>query len=190
MNIFEIILLAVALAMDCLTVSIVAGVLGMTGHLRWRMAFFFGLFQALMPLIGWWGISMFSSYLEAVDHWIAFGLLALIGGNMLKESMEPEDQQHFNADRLSTQLLLAIATSIDALAVGITFGCTGYDEVSKLTLPLVVIGLVSFIFSLAGYHLGHRFGAVITRRFKPELVGGLILIAIGVRILITHLFDW
>ena len=107
---------------------------------------------------------------------------------MIWESFGPEEEQHFNPSRLRTQLLLAIATSIDALAVGISFACTGFSELSQLTLPLLVIGIVSFFFSIVGYHLGRRFGKSITRRIKPELFGGVILLLIGVKILITHLF--
>ncbi len=174
--------------MDCFTVSIVSGVLARDMR-PWRMALFFGFFQALMPLIGWAGISYFSRYLEAVDHWIAFALLAFIGGRMVWEAFEPEEEHHFNPRRLRTQLLLAVATSIDALAVGISFACTGYDSLGQLTQPLVIIGLVSFLFSIAGYQLGRHFGKVIARRLKPELLGGLILIGIGVKILVTHLAD-
>jgi putative Mn2+ efflux pump MntP len=192
MSLLDIILLAIALAMDCFTVSIVCGVI-LRGEQRssfvtYRLAFLFGLFQALMPLIGWLGISHFSHYLEAVDHWIAFGMLAFIGVKMIKESFDEEEEKHFDPCRLRTQLLLAVATSIDALAVGISFACTGYDTLSQLTLPLLIIGLASFVLSLLGYYLGRRFGSIITRRLKPELLGGIILILIGVKILFTHLF--
>lgn len=204
MNIIDIILLAVALAMDCFTVSIVSG---LTSHLDkekvvkpplpmeraggevsswlYRMAFLFGFFQAAMPLLGWLGIIHFKTYMEAYDHWIAFGLLAFIGGKMIWESFGPEEEQHFNPRRLHTQLLLAVATSIDALAVGASFACTGYTLLSQLTLPLTIIGLVSFLFSIIGYHLGRRFGKAITKRMRPELVGGLILIAIGLKIILA-----
>lgn len=202
MNLIDIILLAIALAMDCFTVSIVSG---MIDHRDWhndsseakirvpvpviylRMALLFGFFQALMPLIGWFGISHFQSYMEAYDHWIAFGLLGFIGGKMIWESFGPEEEKHFNPRRLRTQLLLAVATSIDALAVGISFACTGYTVFSQLTLPLIIIGVVSFLFSIIGYHLGCRFGKSITRRLKPELLGGAILILIGVKVLLFHL---
>ena len=192
MSLIDIILLAVALAMDCLTVSIVSGVLEYTNTkkstVNLRMAFFFGLFQAMMPLIGWLGISHFQTYIEAYDHWIAFTMLGFIGGRMVWESFNPDPEQHFNPRRLRTQLLLAVATSIDALAVGISFACTGYTVVGQLTLPLVSIGVVSFLFSLVGYQLGARFGRSIARRLKPELFGGIILIGIGVKILMEHLF--
>ncbi|MBO6032053.1 MAG: manganese efflux pump [Prevotella sp.] len=185
MNLLEIILLAIALAMDCFTVSIVSGV--MLSRRVIRMAFLFGFFQAMMPLLGWLGISHFQAYMEAYDHWIAFSLLAFIGGKMIWESFGPEEDQHFNPGKLRTQLLLAVATSIDALAVGISFACTGFTMVSQLTTPLLIIGIVSFLFSIVGYHLGRRFGKTITRRTKPELFGGVILALIGVKILITHL---
>ena len=193
MSLIDIILLAVALAMDCLTVSIVSGVITNgqwkmdNGQLR--MAFLFGLFQAMMPLIGWLGISHFQAYMEAYDHWIAFTMLGFIGGRMVWESFGPEEEQHFNPRRLRTQLLLAVATSIDALAVGISFACTGYTAVGQLTLPLIIIGVVSFLFSLIGYQLGARFGRSIARRLKPELFGGIILIGIGVKILAEHLLE-
>ena len=193
MSLLDILLLAVALAMDCLTISIVSGVIQLTASgkpltVNLRMAIFFGFFQAMMPLIGWLGVSHFQSYLEAYDHWIAFGLLAFIGGRMIWESVSPEEEQHFNPRRLQTQLLLAVATSIDALAVGISFACTGYTSLNQLTLPLIIIGVVSFLFSLIGYQLGARFGRSIAHRLKPELLGGVILIGIGVKILAEHLF--
>lgn len=195
MNSLDIWLLAVALAMDCFTVSIVSGVIlnsrvplfSRQGWGVFRMAFLFGFFQTLMPLIGWLATSHFSEHLEAVDHWIAFGLLAFIGGKMIKESFEEEKEHSFDPLRLGTQLLLAIATSIDALAVGISFACTGYHQLSQLTVPLLIIGIVSFFFSTFGYTLGTHFGKNIAKRLKPELLGGLILIAIGVKILTTHL---
>ena len=186
MNLLDIILLAVALAMDCFTVSIVSGI--MFSRRVIRMAFLFGYFQAMMPLLGWLGISHFQSYMEAYDHWIAFSLLAFIGGKMIWESFGEEEEAHFDPSRLRTQLLLAVATSIDALAVGISFACTGFTQLSQLTMPLLIIGLVSFLFSIIGYHLGRRFGKTITRRMKPELFGGIILVLIGVKILLSHLF--
>ena len=205
MSLIDIILLAVALAMDCLTVSIVSGVIMIQRDGSFvtppadvtkepslciiRMAFLFGFFQALMPLIGWLGISHFQTYMEAYDHWIAFGLLAFIGGRMVWESFGPEEEQHFNPRRLRTQLVLAVATSIDALAIGISFACTGYTKLGQLTLPLLIIGLVSFLFSLIGYQLGARFGRSIAHRLKPELLGGVILIGIGVKILAEHLLE-
>jgi len=189
MNLLDITLLAVALAMDCFTVSIVSGVI--VRRWLWRvvlpMSLLFGAFQALMPFLGWLGIRYFSGYLQAIDHWIAFGLLVFIGGRMVKESFEPEEEHCFNPSRLRTQVVLAVATSIDALAVGISFACVGYASLGQLALPLAIIGGVSFLFAMCGYALGLRFGKVIEKRLRPELVGGLILIAIGVKVLATHL---
>lgn len=190
MNLLDIILLAVGLAMDCFAVSIVAGVMTTQKSLCvWvlRMAFLFGLFQALMPFLGWIATSHFSEQLEAIDHWIAFGLLAFIGGKMIRESFEPEEEQQFNPTRLRIQLILAVATSIDALAVGISFACIGYHAISMLTTPLLLIGIVSFLFSILGTQLGARFGKTIARRLKPGLLGGIILIVIGIKILLSHL---
>lgn len=189
-SVFDLFLLSVALAMDCFTVSIVSGVIlrRSVSAAVLRMAVLFGLFQAAMPLIGWLGIAYFSHYLEAVDHWIAFGLLTFVGGKMIKESFEAEEHQSFNPLLLRTQLLLAVATSIDALAIGISMACIGYDHISQLTLPLLMIGVVSLLFSLTGYQLGVRFGRVIARRLKPELLGGLVLVFIAVKVLVSHLF--
>jgi putative Mn2+ efflux pump MntP len=191
MNLLDIWMLAVALAMDCFTVSIVSGVIvrkWLWGMIL-RMAFLFGLFQAAMPLMGWLATNHFSEQLEVVDHWIAFGLLAFIGGKMVRESFGPEEEKQFNPQNLNTQLLLAVATSIDALAIGISFACTGYRAIEQIVYPLIVIGIVSFLFSLFGYRLGVRFGKSIARKLKPELLGGIILIVIGIKILITHLTE-
>lgn len=194
MSLFDICLLAIALAMDCFAVSIVSGII--TGRRLWgtliQMALLFGLFQMAMPLAGWLGTSYFATYLESIDHWIAFALLALIGGNMVRESLSNEDDEednHFNPQHLLTQLLLAIATSIDALAIGISMACTGYTRLSQLVLPLAIIGLVSFVLSIAGNLLGVRFGSTIARRLKPELLGGIILIIIGCKVLLSHMFE-
>ncbi len=175
--------------MDCFTVSIVSGVIVRRMRLGSfsRMAFFFGLFQALMPLIGWLAIHYFEHSVEAYDHWIAFGLLAFIGIKMIRDAFSGEEEEHFNPLKLKTQLALAVATSLDALAVGISLACTGYDTAESLVFPLIAIGVVSFLFSIAGSMLGVRFGDVVARRLKPELLGGIILIAIGIRILFEHL---
>ena len=185
----EIFLIALALAMDCFAVSVVCGVLTRKADvpLLLRLAFLFGFFQGLMPLLGWLLTSRFSSQLEAWDHWIAFGMLSLIGGKMIADSFGKEDESSIHPRNLRTQLALAIATSIDALAVGISFACTGYTKLSQLWLPVGVIGLVSFALSIAGFLLGERFGEVVNRKVRPELVGGIILICIGLKILLTHL---
>ena len=190
-SVFDLLLLSVALAMDCFTVSIVSGVIMRRGFCAaiLRMALLFGLFQAAMPLVGWLGTAYFSHYLEAIDHWIAFSLLMFVGGKMIKESFEDEEHQSFNPLSLYTQLLLAVATSIDALAIGISMACVGYDHINQLAMPLLMIGLASFLLSLVGYWLGMRFGNVIARRLKPELLGGLVLIFIAIKVLVSHLFE-
>lgn len=188
---FDLLLLSVALAMDCFTVSLMSGVILRRSItiIILRMALLFGIFQAAMPLAGWLGTAHFSQYLEAVDHWIAFGLLAFIGGKMIWESFhnDEDDEPSFNPLRLRTQLLLAVATSIDALAVGISMACLGYDHITTLTLPLVMIGVTSTLMSIVGYWLGVRFGRIVTRRIKPELIGGLVLVFIGIKVLLSHI---
>ena len=187
--IIEIILLAIALAMDCFTVSIVSGVI--LKKFRWgvilSMSFFFGLFQAAMPFIGWLGTTRFAHYIQTYDHWIAFGLLVFLGARMIKSSFAKEEAQQFNPASLKTQLVMAVATSIDALAIGISFACTGYDTLQQLVFPLLAIGIMSFLFGVLGQTLGITFGGAIRRRIRPELLGGIILIYIGARILFTHL---
>lgn len=198
MSILELWLLAVALAMDCFTVSIVFGVL--LRKIEWRtilvVAFLFGLFQVMMPLAGWLATNSFSSLIEDYDHWIAFGLLAFLGGRMIKESFSDDEEEgeaeaeakYINPRKLKTQLVFAVATSIDALAVGISFTCLGFNTISSLSLPLLIIGFVSLAFSIVGSLLGIRFGKGVEKRLKPELLGGIVLIIIGVRVLCEHLF--
>lgn len=189
MNLIDITFLALALAMDCFTVSIVSGVIIRKYILSiiLRMAVLFGLFQAMMPFIGWLGTSYFSHYLESVDHWIAFGLLAFLGGKMIKDSFGSEEEAHFDPSKLTSQLLFAVATSIDALAVGISFACLGYKNIEQLTLPLIVIGVCSFVMSILGNVLGVVCGKSIVKRLKPEFIGGVILLLIGFRILYEHI---
>lgn len=189
MSLIDITFLALALAMDCFTVSIVSGVIIRKYILSiiLRMATLFGLFQAMMPFIGWLGTSYFSHYLESVDHWIAFGLLAFLGGKMIKDSFGSEEEAHFDPSKLTSQLLFAVATSIDALAVGISFACLGYKNIEQLTLPLIVIGVCSFVMSILGNILGVMCGKSIVKLLKPEFIGGVILLLIGFRILYEHI---
>lgn len=189
MSLIDITFLALALAMDCFTVSIVSGVIIRKYILSiiLRMAILFGLFQAMMPFIGWLGTSYFSHYLESVDHWIAFGLLAFLGGKMIKDSFGSEEEAHFDPSKLTSQLLFAVATSIDAMAVGISFACLGYKNIEQLTLPLIVIGVCSFVMSISGNILGVMCGKSIVKRLKPEFIGGVILLLIGFRILYEHI---
>lgn len=191
MGLFDILFLSVALAMDCFTVSIVSGVLlkRKVWNVMLQTAFLFGLFQAAMPLLGWLATNGFQKYIEAYDHWIAFGLLVYLGIGMIRESGRPEEEHHFNPRNLKTQLVQAVATSIDALAVGISLAVMGYERVGQLTFPLVAIGFGSLVMSIAGFLLGIRFGRGIRRRLKPELLGGIILLFIGFKILFTHLLN-
>ena len=127
MSNLEIWLLAVSLAMDCFSVSITSGIILRRVCMKvfLTIAFFFGLFQGMMPVIGWFGASRFYHLIEQFDHWIAFGLLFFLGVKMVKESFDKDEEHHFNPTRLPVILTLAVATSIDALAVGISFACTG-----------------------------------------------------------------
>lgn len=187
MTTVELWLLAVGLAMDCFTVAIASGIY--LKRLLWRVvlttAFFFGLFQGLMPLIGWLGTKHFSYLIERYDHWIAFVLLAFLGGKMLYESFKKEENRHYDLTSLHIILALSVATSIDALAVGISFVCIGYHQLSDILYPIGVIGLVSFLFAGLGFIIGVFAG----RRFHfpVEGIGGIILIFIGCKILYTHL---
>lgn len=189
MTTLEIWLLAISLAMDCFTVSITSGII--MRRICWRtffiMAFFFGLFQAVMPLIGWFAASRFSHLIEDYDHWIAFGLLAFLGGRMIKESFSNEDKRCFDPTKLKVVVTLAIATSIDALAIGISFAFVGINSFTSILSPIIVIiGFTSFVIST----LGSLIGVFCGKRFnlRMELWGGLVLIIIGVKILIEHLF--
>ncbi|MBQ4055679.1 MAG: manganese efflux pump [Bacteroidaceae bacterium] len=188
MGTLEIWLLAFSLAMDCFTVSVTSGVI--MRRIHWStvltMSFFFGLFQGLMPLLGWFSASRFYHLIESFDHWIAFGLLAFLGVRMIKESLWGDDDKCcFDPTRLKVILTLAVATSIDALAVGISFACTNMDTFSDIALPIIIIGVVSFILSIIGNLIGVSLGKHINLRM--ELWGGIILIGIGIRILVEHL---
>lgn len=192
MTTIEIWLLAVGLAMDCFAISIASGI--MLKRTLWRpmlmMAFFFGLFQAGMPLIGWACASTFSHLIEDVDHWIAFGILAFLGVRMVRESFKEEEcRQDFDPTRLKVVLMLAVATSIDALAVGVSFAFLGMKSVATILPPVGIIGFVSFALSLVGLMFGIRFGCGIARRLKAERWGGVILVLIGLKILIEHLIQ-
>jgi len=189
MFMLDILLISLALAMDCFAVSVVCGMVirKMEASTVLSTAFLFGLFQALMPLIGWALTCSFSNYLQAVDHWIAFGMLAFIGGRMIWDSFSQDDSSGVNPRSWKTRFVLAVATSIDALAVGISYACTGYDTLQSLTLPLISIGVVSFVMSLIGFFIGVRSGDAVVKKMRPELIGGIILVFIGTKILLEHL---
>lgn len=185
----EVWLMAFALAMDCFAVSVASGII--FKRVVWRpmlaMILSFGLFQALNPLLGWWCTGQFQSLIECVDHWLAFGILAFLGGRMVVESFKCEEERRFNPRRYKVIFTMAVATSIDALAVGISFSCMGYSAVYQLFYPLVVIGVVSSLMSALGLFIGLRFGKGVAKRLRAELCGGIILIGIGIKVLVEHL---
>lgn len=183
MGFAELLLLAVGLSMDAFAVSVCKGLA--TGKVRLRhmlcVGIWFGGFQALMPTLGYLLGAAFQAYITAVDHWVAFVLLAFIGGNMIKESFSKEESCADASFGFRTMLLMALATSIDALAVGVTFAF-----LKVLILPAVTfIGLTTFFLSAAGVRVGAVFGA----RFRSgaELAGGVILVLMGTKILLEHL---
>ena len=187
----EIWLLAIGLAMDCFAVSIASGIILKRVRMRPMliMALAFGFFQALMPLLGWIGASFFSHLIENIDHWIAFAILAFLGGRMVLESFKDEDCRHeFDPTSLKVVSALAVATSIDALAVGVSFAFLGVRSFSSILPSIAIIGFVSFALSFVGLMFGIRFGCGIARKLRAELWGGVILIIIGTKILIEHLF--
>ena len=187
----EIWLLAIGLAMDCFAVSIASGIILKRVRMRPMliMALAFGFFQALMALLGWIGASFFSHLIENIDHWIAFAILAFLGGRMVLESFKDEDCRHeFDPTSLKVVSALAVATSIDALAVGVSFAFLGVRSFSSILPSIGIIGFVSFALSFVGLMFGIRFGCGIARKLRAELWGGVILIIIGTKILIEHLF--
>lgn len=186
MSFIELFLLAVGLSMDAFSVSICKG-LGMQ-KVNWRvtlaLAVAFGGFQAGMPVIGWALGSQFFHLIEPIDHWIAFGLLAFIGGNMIREAItddEEDDAGTVDHIDLGELLMLAIATSIDALTVGIAFASLSVN----IWMSVALIGITTFVFSIAGVLIGNQFGM---RYQKPsQIAGGIILILIGTKVLLEHL---
>lgn len=185
MGIVELFLIGVGLSMDAFAVAICKGLNMRRFNILHGLiiACFFGGFQALMPLLGWLLGSQFESYITSIDHWIAFILLGFIGFNMIKEALGEQDDQPCSCSGLDLKelFLLAVATSIDALAVGITFAFLQIDILPAITL----IGCTTFILTFAGVIIGHQFGSRYER--KAQIVGGAILILIGLKILLEHL---
>ena len=183
MSLIEIILIGIGLAMDAFAVSICKG-LAMK-KMSWKNAIiiagYFGIFQAIMPLIGFLLGTRFAGAIEKVDHWIAFILLTVIGINMIKEALKSTEESMNDKIDVKTMLILAIATSIDALAVGITFA---FLKVNIL-ISIIIIGTITFIISLIGVKLGNVFEGKL--KDKAEILGGIILIGIGLKILLEHL---
>ncbi|MGD8250719.1 MAG: manganese efflux pump MntP family protein [Desulfobacterales bacterium] len=186
MGFLNVVAIAVALAMDAFAVAIATGVRLKKVSFRqfFRLAWHFGLFQAMMPVIGWTAGLTVRDYIESVDHWIAFGLLAYVGVSMIREAMKLGEDAKEKKDptRGLTLVMLSVATSIDALAVGLTI------SMLKVSIwnPALVIGIVAGVFTVLGLYLGKSVGAA--ERLSPiaEVLGGMVLLAIGVKILIEH----
>jgi putative Mn2+ efflux pump MntP len=177
--------LAVALAMDAFAVAVTAGfqIRDLTGRHIFRLSWHFGLFQALMPVIGWWSGRAVMAWIERYDHWAAFGLLAWIGWGMIRESFRHDGARlTIDPTRGRRLIVLSLATSIDALAVGFSLAALNLP----ILTPVLVIGAVALLFTVAGLILGNRFPGTGRLGKRAETVGGLILIAIGIKILIEH----
>lgn len=188
MGFFEIFMIGVGLSMDAFAASVCKGLSMRKAEVKniLIIALFFGGFQALMPFIGWALGTQFESYITSIDHWIAFVLLAFIGGKMIAEAVRSEDE-NVEIDKMDPPLdlkemfVLAVATSIDALAVGITFAFLNYPIGEAVT----IIGLTTFCISIGGIYVGNFFGNRYKK--KAEIAGGIILVLIGVKILLEHL---
>jgi manganese efflux pump family protein len=178
--------IAVGLAMDAFAVAIATGIVlgAVSGRQTFRLAFHFGLFQFLMPVVGYLAGMTVERYIAEYDHWLAFALLVYIGGKMVHEGFRGEEEEG-NGGKDPTRgmslVVLSVATSIDALAVGVSLGVLHNEGI---VYPGVVIGVVACTFTAAGLHLGKRLGAVFGKRM--EIVGGVVLVAIGVKILLDH----
>lgn len=184
MSFLSIFLIAIGLGMDAFAVSICVGV--STGRLSlrrmFRLSFHFGFFQFMMPILGWLAGRTVSGYIEAYDHWIAFLLLAFIGGRMIREAFRKEETVDYNdPTKGSSLIVLSVATSIDALAVGLSFAVLDMG----ILYPSVIIGIVAFVMTIIGMVFGDTLGRIGGKRI--EILGGLILIGIGLKILIEHL---
>jgi putative Mn2+ efflux pump MntP len=185
---FEIILMAIALSMDAFAVAICKGLATEKVQIKHMLVVgaWFGIFQGLMPFIGCTVGSAFLSYIEAIDHWIAFILLGFIGGNMIKESLSKEDECDCTDASLSFKVMLtmAIATSIDALAAGVGMS-VDLDGIGQILIAVLAIGVITFVLSAIGVKIGNVFGS--KYKFLAELAGGIVLVCMGIKILLEHL---
>ncbi len=184
MSYLELFIIALGLSMDAFAVAICKGLATPKVALRHMLiaGLWFGGFQALMPLIGYFLGTTFSEYIEAYDHWIAFVLLAFIGVNMIREAISGEEEESNSCFGFKTMLVMAIATSIDALAVGVTFALL--PDVN-IFVAVGSIGVITFVLSALGVKLGNIFGA--KYKSRAELAGGIILVLMGLKILLEHL---
>ena len=191
MSVFEIILMAVALAMDAFAVAICKGLATEKAGLKHMVVVgaWFGAFQALMPFIGCTIGAAFLSYIEAVDHWIAFVLLGFIGANMIREALSREEECDCEGEDASlapkVMLTMAVATSIDALAAGVGMS-VDLKGMGQIIFAVLMVGVITFILSALGVKIGNVFGA--KYKFIAELSGGIVLVGMGIKILIEHLF--
>jgi putative Mn2+ efflux pump MntP len=187
LSVLEIVLIAFGLSMDAFAVSITLGLSVKKPKIKEIMipGIYFGGFQALMPTIGFFAGLYFANIVENIEHWVAFILLGLIGGKMVKDSLSKdteEKEENENVFKFTKMLILAIATSIDALAVGVTLA---FFKVNIL-MAAIIIGLITFFVSMCGVKIGNIFGTKF--KSKAELMGGVVLIFLGIKILIEHLF--
>ncbi len=187
MSFFNLLAIAIALAMDAFAVAIATGISLKQVSFRqtFRLSWHFGLFQALMPMIGWAVGLTFRNVIEQYDHWVAFILLGLIGGNMIREAFQTDDEKTASkkeATKGMTLVILSVATSIDALAVGFSMSVLSIS----IIFPAVVIGIIAALFTIVGLHLGKVISASSKISNCSELLGGLVLLGIGVKILYEH----
>lgn len=186
MGLIEIIIIGIGLAMDAFAISICKGLSIKEINLQKAIVIssYFGIFQAGMPVMGYVLSKRFENFVTSIDHWIAFFLLFFIGLNMIKDAFEKKEDKNLENDDMGFKemVMLSVATSIDALAVGITFAFLNVDIFSST----IIIGIITFIISLLGVFIGKRFGDIFEK--KAEVLGGIILILIGIKILAQHLF--
>jgi putative Mn2+ efflux pump MntP len=180
----SVVMLAIGLGMDAFSVAIGVGASIRTISFGpvFRLSFHFGLFQLLMPVAGWFAGKTVTDFIAGYDHWVAFGLLTYVGGKMIRESFDEEPKVHTSdPTKGMTLLILSIATSIDALAVGLSFAFLKIP----ILYPCIIIGIVAFLMTMLGVMFGEKLGRVAGR--KVEIFGGIILIGIGIKILIEHM---
>ena len=185
MELLTVVFIAIGLAMDCFAVSIGIGACPHSNGRRskFRLAFHFGFFQGMMTVLGWLAGSTIAQFIAQIDHWIALVLLGYIGINMIRSGLNAKAEAYpCDPSRGKTMVMLCVATSIDAMAVGLSVGMLKVEVI----YPSILIGLITFALSMAGLRMGNRLGERFGKRM--EVAGGIILNAIGLRVLLTHLF--